>query len=61
VCPAERERILGQKARRTQRLQRRAARRSVPLQLAYSFSMALGFFMIVSDALAHGPAAGPGL
>lgn len=61
VYPAERERILGQKARRTQRLQRRAARRSVPLQLAYSFSMALGFFMIVSDALAHGPAAGPGL
>ncbi len=48
----ERERLLGGRARRTRRLQQWAARRSQPLQLAYSLRMACAFWMIVNDALA---------
>ncbi|PSC70796.1 chlorophyll b reductase [Micractinium conductrix] len=49
----ERERILGQRAKRTERLQRRAARRSGPLQFGYALSMALSFWLFASDAIAH--------
>lgn len=51
----ERERIYGDHKRRTARLQARAARRSGPMQVAYSFSMALAFWLIVSDAMAKAP------
>ncbi|KAL4419490.1 hypothetical protein ABPG77_002276 [Micractinium sp. CCAP 211/92] len=54
----ESERLSGRHARLTQRLQKRAARRSGSLQLAYSLSMALSFFLIVSDALAKAPPPG---
>ncbi|KAL4451823.1 hypothetical protein ABPG75_007485 [Micractinium tetrahymenae] len=60
-CPVylpESERLSGRHARLTQRLQKRAARRSGSLQLAYSLSMALSFFLIVSDALAKAPPPG---
>lgn len=54
VYAPERERLLGAaQAKRTQRLQRAAARRSVPFQLAYSMCMALAFLLIVGDALAN--------
>ncbi|PRW56950.1 putative chlorophyll(ide) b reductase chloroplastic isoform A [Chlorella sorokiniana] len=56
VYPPERQRILGERAKRTQRLQRAAARRGAPLRLAYSFAMAACFLMIAaSGAVAGGP------
>lgn len=47
---------MGERAKRTQRLQRAAARRDPPLRLAYSLAMAGCFLMIaVSGAVAGGP------
>ena len=55
----ERQRIVGPAARRTQRLQRRAAQRGWALQLAYGLSMSAAFLVIVGDALAKAPGVGP--
>lgn len=56
MYPPERQRIMGERAKRTQRLQRAAARRDPPLRLAYSLAMAGCFLMIaVSGAVAGGP------
>lgn len=56
VYPPERQRILGERAKRTQRLQRAAARRGAPLRLAYSLAMAGCFLMMAaSGAVAGGP------
>ncbi len=56
MYPPERQRILGERAKRTQRLQRAAARRGAPLRLAYSLAMASCFLMIAaSGAVAGGP------
>jgi chlorophyll(ide) b reductase len=54
VYMPEQERIMGQKAKQTQRLAERAARRSYGLGYAYSMSMAAAYFFIMADALARG-------
>jgi chlorophyll(ide) b reductase len=60
VYASERERLMSAaQAKKTARRQRAAARRSVPLQLAYSLGMAASFLLIVSDALAKAPSVGP--
>ncbi|CAL5223855.1 g6440 [Coccomyxa viridis] len=51
VYPGERERILGQKARRTRRLAARAARRSKELAMAYALSLA-GAYLIMATGKA---------
>ena len=48
---AERERILGQRARRTERLAAAAARRSRNLAFAYSASLATAYAIIAADTL----------
>ena len=53
VYPPEHERILGQRARHTRRLQARMARRGGAFQLAYAVSMAACFALIAGDALAR--------
>ncbi len=50
---AERERILGQRARRTERLAAAAARRSRNLAFAYSASLATAYAIIAADTLTH--------
>lgn len=52
MYPPEHERIMGQRARRTRRLQARMARRGGAFQLAYALSMAVSFALIAGDALA---------
>ncbi|KAI3437866.1 hypothetical protein D9Q98_000312 [Chlorella vulgaris] len=59
VYAPERERLLSAtQAKKTRRRQQHAARRSIHLQVAYSFCMALSFLLIVSDAVAKAPAPG---
>eukprot|EP00884_Botryococcus_braunii_P018479 jgi/Botrbrau1/5314/Bobra.0391s0026.1 len=48
---SEKERILGQRARRTARLAEQAARRTRGLALAYSLSIAASYLIIVSDSM----------
>lgn len=52
VYPPEQERILGQRARRTRRVQARMARRGGAFQLAYALSMAVSFALLAGEALA---------
>ena len=47
---SERERMYGQKKRRTERLAARAARRSRTLALAYSASVAASYLILVFNA-----------
>ena len=49
----ERERIMGQKRKVTQRLADRAARRSHALAMAYSASMAASYLLILADSMAR--------
>jgi recombinational DNA repair protein RecT len=49
----ERERILGERAKQTERLAARAARRSRTLALAYSMSLAGAYLIMAADALAR--------
>ena len=51
VYAPERERILGQRAKRTERLAKRAARRSRTLALAYSASLAGAYLLMAADTL----------
>ena len=55
VYPSEQQRIEGASAPRMRRLQRAVARRGSHLRLAYSISMALAFWLILSDALVAAP------
>ena len=52
---SERERMYGQKKRRTERLAARAARRSRTLALAYSASVAASYLILVFNAAAALP------
>ena len=56
VYPAEHQRILGERAKRTERLQRAAERRGAPLRLAYSLAMAACFLMIAASGAVAGGA-----
>ena len=56
VYASERERILGQRARRTERLAVRAARRSRTLALAYSASIAGAYLLMAADTLSRAAA-----
>lgn len=49
----ERERIMGQKRKVTERLADRAARRSHALAMAYSASMAASYLLILADSMAR--------
>lgn len=51
VYAGERERILGQRAKQTERLAMAAARRSRSLALAYSASLATAYAIIAADTL----------
>jgi hypothetical protein len=59
VYAGERERILGQRARRTERLAAAAARRSRTLALAYSASVAGAYLLMAADTLARAGAPQP--
>ncbi len=50
---AERERILGEKAKQTERLATRAAQRSRTLALAYSLSLAGAYLLMAADTMAR--------
>lgn len=47
----ERERIMGQRAKRTARLAQGAARRNHALAIAYSLSIAASYLIIVADSM----------
>ena len=51
VYARERERIMGQRAKRTERLAAAAARRSRSLAFAYSVSLATAYAIIAADTL----------
>lgn len=52
---AERERVLGRRAKRTERLAARRRRRSAPLGLAYSMSLAASYLLMAMHASAQPP------
>jgi chlorophyll(ide) b reductase len=52
---SERERVLGRRAKRTERLAARRRRRSAPLGLAYSMSLAASYLLMAMHASAQPP------